>query len=68
MRREGVSLLIEMAHAAMAQVSSIRQAAYALEDDGEVTELIAGSLDEAYTELEMMKEDLREYRTTKAED
>lgn len=68
MNRESVSLLIEMSRAAMAQVSSIRQAAYALEDNGDVTELIAGSLEEAHTELEMVEEDLREYRATKAED
>ena len=68
MRREGVLLLIDMARTAMAQVSSIRQAADALEDDGDVTELIAGSLDEAYTELEMAKIDLSEYLATEAED
>lgn len=67
MRREGVVLLIDMTRTAMDMVSSIRTAADELEDDGDVTELIAGSLDEAYTELEMMKEDLWEYRATKAE-
>ena len=68
MRKEGVSLLIDMARTAMAQVSSIRQVADALEDDGDVAELIAGSLDEAYTELETAKIDLREYLATEAED
>lgn len=68
MRREGVLLLIDMARTAMAQVSSIRQAADALEDDGDVAELIAGSLDEAYTELETAKIDLSEYLATEAED
>lgn len=68
MRRDDVSLLIDMTRAAMAQVSSIRQAAYALEDDGEVTKLIAGSLDEAYTELDMAEDDLSAYRATKVED
>lgn len=66
MRRDNVTLLIDMARTAMAQVSSIRQAADALEDDGDVTELIAGSLDEAHTELERVEEDLREYRATEA--
>lgn len=61
-------LLIDMARTAMAQVSSIRQAADALEDDGDVAELIAGSLDEAYTELETAKIDLSEYLATEAED
>jgi hypothetical protein len=68
MRRESVLLLIDMTRTAMDTVSSIRQAAETLEDDGDVTELIAGSLEEARAELEMMKEDLREYRATKAED
>jgi len=68
MRRDNVTLLIDMARTAMAQVSSIRQAADALEDDGDVTELIADSLDEAYTELETAEEELREYRVTKAGD
>lgn len=68
MRRNSVTLLIDMARTAMAQVSSIRQAADALEDDGDVTELIADSLDEAYTELETAEEELREYRVTKAGD
>lgn len=66
MRRDKVTLLIDMARAAMAQVSSIRQAADALEDDGDVTELIAIGLDEAHTELERVEEDLREYRATEA--
>lgn len=68
MNRGSVSLLIEMARAAMAQVSSIRQAVYTLEDDGEVTKLIAGSLDEAYAGLDMAEDDLSAYRATKAED
>lgn len=66
MRRDKVTLLIDMARAAMAQVSSIRQAADALEDDGDVTKLIAIGLDEAHTELERVEEDLREYRATEA--
>lgn len=66
MRRDNVTLLIDMARTAMAQVSSIRQAADALEDDGDVTKLIAGSLDEAHTELERVEDDLREYRATEA--
>ena len=68
MRRNSVSLLIDMTRTAMDTVSSIRTAAEELEDDGDVTELIAGSLEEARAELEMMEEDLREYRATKAED
>jgi hypothetical protein len=68
MRRQSVTLLIDMTRTAMDTVSSIRTAAEALEDDGDVTELIASSLEEAHTELEMMKEDLWEYRATKAED
>lgn len=68
MRRGNVTLLIDMARTAMAQVSSIRQAADALEDDGDVTELIADSLDEAYTGLETAEEELREYRVTKVGD
>lgn len=68
MRRDDVSQLIGMARTAMAQISSIRQAAYALENDGDVTELIAGSLEKAYTALDAVDDDLREYRATKAED
>lgn len=68
MRRNDVSLLIDMARTAMEMVGCIRQAADALEDDGYVTELIAGGLDEAYTELETAKIDLRAYLATKAED
>ena len=68
MRRDKVTLLIDMVRTTMAQVSSIRQVADALEDDGYVTELIAGGLDEAYTELETAKIDLRAYLATKAED
>ena len=68
MRKEDVSLLIDMARTAMEMVGCIRQAADALEDDGYVTELIAGGLDEAYTELETAKIDLRADLATKAED
>lgn len=68
MRRNDVSLLIDMARTAMEMVGCIRQAADALEDDGYVTELIAGGLDEAYTGLETAKIDLRAYLATKAED
>lgn len=67
MRRDDVSQLIGMVRAAMAQVGSIRQAEYVLEDDGEVTELIAGGLEEAYVRLETAEDDLRKYRDTKAE-
>lgn len=66
MRRDKVTLLIDMVRTTMAQVSSIRQVADAIEDDGDVTELIADSLDEAHTELERVEEDLREYRATEA--
>ena len=68
MRRDSVSLLIDMTRTAMDMVWSIRMAAEALEEDGDVTELMAGNLEEALTELEMMREELREYRDTKAED
>ena len=68
MRRDSVSLLIDMTRTAMDTVWSIRQAAEELEDDGDVTELIAGSLEEVLTELEMMRDELRGYRATKAED
>ena len=67
MRRESVSLLIDMTRTAMDAVSSIQTAAEELEDDGDVTELIAGSLEEVFTELEMMKEELRGYCDTKGE-
>ena len=67
MNRGSVSLLINMSRAAMAQIGSIRQAAEALEDDGDVTELIAGSLEEAYAELEMARVDLCAYLATEAE-
>lgn len=39
-----------------------------LDDDGDVTELIAGSLDEAYAELDVAKDDLCEYLDTEAEE
>ena len=68
MRRNDVSLLIDMARTAMEMVGCIRQAADALEDDGYVTDLIASNLDEAYTELETAKIDLRAYLATKAKD
>lgn len=67
MRRDDVSQLIGMVRAAMAQVGSIRQVEYVLEDDGEVTELIVGGLEEAYVRLETAEDDLRKYRDTKAE-
>lgn len=68
MRRDKVTLLIDMVRTTMAQVSSIRQVADAIEDDGDVTELIADSLDEAYTMLETAEKELREYRVTKVGD
>lgn len=68
MRRDNVTLLIDMARTAMAQVSSIRQAADALEYDGEVAELIADSLGEAYVAIEAAGDKLYEYRAIKAED
>ncbi len=66
MRRNSVTLLIDMARTAMGTVSCIRQAAYTLEDDGDVTELIADSLNEAHTALEVIEEELREYRIERA--
>lgn len=68
MRRQSVSLLTDMTRTAMDMIWSIRTAAEELEDDGDVTELIAGSLEEVLTELETMRDELREYRNTKAED
>ena len=38
-----------------------------MDDDGDVTELIMGSLDEAYTGLEMAAGDLRAYLAAGAE-
>ena len=67
MRRDDVSQLIGMVCATKGMVSAIRQAAYALEDDGDVTELMADGLGEAYTGLGTVKEELLEYRATKAE-
>ena len=67
MRRNDVSLLIDMARTAMEMVGCIRQAADALEDDGYVTELMADGLGEAYTGLGTVEEELLEYRATKAE-
>lgn len=68
MRRDDVSQLIGMARTTKGMISAIRQAAYALEDDGAVTELMADGLDEAYTGLKKAEEELCEYRATKAED
>lgn len=68
MRRDSVSLLIDMARTAMEAVNSIRMAAGALEDNGDVMELITDSLDEAYTGLETAEDELHEYLATKAED
>ena len=67
MRRESVLLLIDMTRTAMDTVGSIRTAAEELEDDGDVTELIAGSLEEAYAELKTAKIDLCAYLATEAE-
>lgn len=67
MRRDDVSQLIGMVCATKGTVSAIRQAAYALEDDGDVTELMADGLGEAYTRLGTVEEELLEYRATKAE-
>ena len=68
MRRDDVSQLIGMVCATKGMARSISYAAYALEGYGDVTELIADSLDEAYTRLGTVEEELLGYRATKAED
>lgn len=68
MNRNNVTLLIGMIRAAKEAVSYIQQMAYALEYDGEVAELIADSLHEAYVAIEAAGDKLYEYRATKAED
>jgi hypothetical protein len=68
MNRNNVTLLIGMIRAANGAVSYIQQMAYALEYDGEVAELIADSLHEAYVAIEAAGDKLYEYRATKAED
>ena len=61
MRRNSVTLLIDMTRTAVDTVSSIRTAAEELEDDGDVTELISDRLEAACSELETAKDDLYEY-------
>ena len=51
----------------MKQIDFIQQDVATVDDDGDVTELIMGSLDEAYTGLEMAAGDLRAYLTAGAE-
>lgn len=45
----------------MKQIDFIQQDVTTVDDDGEVTELIMSSLDEAYTELAMAVDDLCAY-------
>lgn len=68
MRQESVSLLIGKVRATKGMVRAIGHAAYALEGYGDVMELISDSLDETYTGLGTVEEELLGYRATKAED
>lgn len=68
MRKGSVLSLLYGIGAQMAAVDFIRQTAYALEDGGEVTELIAGGLKDACAGLETARDNLREYFATEAEE
>lgn len=68
MRKDGVLSLVYGVNALMTAIKSLQLAASELDDDGDVTELIAGSLDEAYVELDVTKDDLCEYLDTEAEE
>lgn len=68
MRRDDVSQLIGMVCATKGMVRSISYAAYAREGYGDVTELIAGDLEKAYTGLETARDNLCEYLDTEAEE
>lgn len=68
MRKDGVLSLVYGVNALMTAINSLQLAASELDDDGDVTELIAGSLDEAYAELDVAKDDLCEYLDTEAEE
>lgn len=68
MRKGSVLSLLYGIGVQMAAVDFIRQTAYALDDDGEVTELIACSLEDACAGLESARDYLREYFATEAKE
>lgn len=68
MRRDDVSQLIGMVRATKGMVRAIGHAAYTLEGYGDVMELISDSLDETYTGLGTVEEELLGYHATKSED
>ena len=58
MRKDSVLSLLCGIGAQMAAVNFIQRTVYELEDDGDVTELIADNLEEAYTGLETARDNL----------
>mgnify|MGYP000407057933 CR=1 FL=1 len=58
MRKDSVLSLLYGIGAQMAAVNFIQRTVYELEDDGDVTELIADNLEEAYTGLETARDNL----------
>ena len=68
MKPAAVKWLASRIREEMKQIDFIQQDVTTVDDDGEVTELIAGSLDEAYAELDVAKDDLCEYLDTEAEE
>lgn len=68
MRKDSVLSLVYGVSALMTAIESLQLAASELDDDGDVTELIARSLDDAYAELDVAKDDLCEYLDTEAEE
>ena len=68
MKPAAVKWLAKRIREEMKQIDFIQQDVTTVDDDGEVTELIMSSLDEAYTELEMAAGDLRAYLAAGAEE
>nr|DAU20120.1 MAG TPA: hypothetical protein [Caudoviricetes sp.] len=67
MKPAAVKWLASRIREEMKQIDYIQQDVATVDDDGDVTELIMGSLDEAYTGLEMAAGDLRAYLAAGAE-
>lgn len=67
MKPAAVKWLVSRIREEMKQIDYIQQDVATVDDDGDVTELIMGSLDEAYTGLEMAAGDLRAYLAAGAE-
>lgn len=67
MKPAAVKWLVSRIREEMKQIDYIQRDVATVDDDGDVTELIMGSLDEAYTGLEMAAGDLRAYLAAGAE-